>query len=193
MSDDQRLTPDKRLTRQEFLIHCGRGASLLALGGAVGLLASRHARSGQVWQIDPNKCAQCGQCATHCVLDQSAVKCFHTFPMCGYCELCTGFFEPEPNALNEGAENQLCPVGAIQRRFVEDPYFEYVIDEDLCTACGRCVKGCVQFGNGSLYLQVRHDLCLNCNECAIAAHCPSDAFVRLPATAPYFQRLTNGG
>jgi len=176
------------LTRQEFLARLGRGASLLLLGGAAGGLAARKVRAGQVWQIDPQKCIQCGQCATHCVLDQSAVKCFHTFAMCGYCELCTGFFEPEPDALDEGAENQLCPVGAIQRRFVEDPYYEYVIDEKRCLGCGRCVKGCRQFGNGSLYLQVRHDVCLNCNQCSIAAACPSHAFVRLPASAPYIPR-----
>jgi electron transport complex protein RnfB len=47
------------------------------------------------------------------------------------------------------------------------------------------VKGCQAFGNGSLYLQVRHDRCLNCNECSIAARCPADAFVRIPAGKPY--------
>jgi electron transport complex protein RnfB len=106
--------------------------------------------------------------------------------MCGYCELCTGFFRPEPNALNEGAENQLCPVGAIRRRFVETPYFEYTIDETVCVGCGRCVKGCNAFGNGSLYLQIKHGRCLNCNECSISAVCPSGAFVRVPADRPYY-------
>ena len=32
---------------------------------------------------------------------------------------------------------------------------------------------------------VRHDRCVNCNECAIAQVCPADAFVRLPASDPY--------
>jgi electron transport complex protein RnfB len=122
---------------------------------------------------------------THCVLNPSAVKCVHAFDMCGYCELCFGFFQPEATALNEGAENQLCPVGAIQRRFVEEPYYEYTIDESLCIACGRCVKGCNTFGNGSLFLQVRHDRCLNCNECSIARVCPADAYRRVPADRPY--------
>lgn len=178
----------KRLTREEFLTRCGRAASFLALGGVAGLAALKVQSGEKVWQIDPNKCNQCGQCASHCVLDQSAVKCFHSFPMCGYCELCTGFFDPQPNALTEGAENQLCPVGAIKRRFVEDPYYEYVIDEGLCVGCGRCVQGCRQFGNASLYLQVRHDVCLNCNECSIAAACPADAFYRTDANTPYFSR-----
>jgi len=61
------------------------------------------------------------------VLDHSAVDCVHNFAMCGYCDLCTGYFEPESNALNSGAENQLCPVGAIKRTFIEEPYFEYEI------------------------------------------------------------------
>jgi electron transport complex protein RnfB len=105
--------------------------------------------------------------------------------MCGYCKLCTGYFEPQPNALNSGAENQLCPTGAIKRRFVENPYYEYTIDESLCIGCGKCVKGCNAFGNGSLFLQVRHDRCLNCNNCAIASACPANAFRRVPSNKPY--------
>jgi len=187
------MSKSPKLTREEFLRICGRTAGIVLLGGAAGALTTktlaRQARGGTVWQIDPAKCNQCGQCATHCVLDHSAVKCFHCFQMCGYCELCTGFFEPEPNALTEAAENQVCPVGALKRRFVEEPYFEYQIDEARCTGCGRCVKGCTQFGNGSLYLQVRHDLCVNCNVCNIGANCPAQAFVRVPASDPYIQRL----
>jgi len=105
--------------------------------------------------------------------------------MCGYCELCTGYFEAEPAALNSGAENLLCPTGAIIRNKIEDPYHEYIIDEPLCIGCGKCVKGCSAFGNGSLFLQVRHDRCLNCNECSIAKSCPSGAFRRVPANQPY--------
>ena len=138
-----------------------------------------------MWQIDPFKCTQCGQCATHCVLNPSAVKCVHSFAMCGYCELCFGFFQTDPSALDTGAENQMCPTGAINRRFVEEPYYEYTIDEDLCMGCGKCVKGCNTFGNRALYLQVRHDRCLNCNECAVAVSCPANAFIRLPADRPY--------
>ncbi len=79
----------------------------------------------------------------------------------------------------------MCPLGAIQRRFIEEPYFEYTIDETLCVGCGKCVKGCNAFGNGSLYLQVRHDRCVNCNDCAIARACPAGAFRRVPASRPY--------
>jgi electron transport complex protein RnfB len=122
------------------------------------------------------------------VRDQSAVRCFHEFKMCGYCELCTGFFGAQPATLNEYAENQVCPTGAILRNYVEDPYFQYKIDEERCIGCARCVEGCKQFGNGSLYLQVRQDLCLRCNECNIAKNCPSQAIVRVPAERPYIPR-----
>jgi electron transport complex protein RnfB len=87
--------------------------------------------------------------------------------------------------LTTAAENQLCPTNAIKRRFIEDPFFEYTIDEPLCIGCGKCVKGCGAFGNGSLQLQVRHDRCVNCNQCSIASKCPADAFSRVPATKPY--------
>jgi len=82
-------------------------------------------------------------------------------------------------------------LGAIQRKFVEDPYYEYTIDEALCIGCAKCVDGCNRFGNGSLYLQVRHDRCLNCNECSIARVCPSDAFRRVPASHPYLLKTTH--
>ena len=179
-------TADKKeITRRSFIRTGARVACLAALGAAGGALA-RHARpTKMVWQLDPYKCVQCGNCATHCVLGESAVKCVHAFAMCGYCRLCTGYFEPEPNGLNTGAENQNCPTGAIRRTYVEDPYFEYTIDETLCIGCGKCVKGCARFGNGSLFLQVRHDRCLNCNECSIARSCPAGAYRRVPADQPY--------
>jgi len=137
-----------------------------------------------VWQLDPEKCTQCGKCATNCVLEHSAVLCFHKNVRCGYCKLCFGYFEPGA-ALTSAAENQLCPTGAIRRNFVEDPYYEYEIEQDLCVGCGKCVRGCNMFGNGSLYLQVSHDICLNCNECSIAKACPADAFNRVPPSAAY--------
>jgi len=176
------------VTRRDFFSATGRGIGIALAGGVSTLLLSRGAGADVVWQIDPYKCTQCGKCATECVLEVSAVKCMHAFDVCGYCKLCTGFFEPEPNELNTGAENQLCPVRAIQRTFIEDPYFEYKIDDALCIGCGKCVKGCATFGNGSLYLQVRHDICLHCNECAIALACPSGAFTRVSADHPYLPK-----
>ena len=182
MPEEKQKAP---LTRREFLKHGVRGAGTLAALGALGYTLRGEAREQTVWQIDPYKCNQCGNCATSCVLTPSAVKCVHAFRLCGYCDLCTGFFEAQPNALNTGAENQLCPTGAIVRRFVEDPFYEYTITEELCVGCGKCVKGCNSFGNGSLHLQIRHDRCVNCNDCAIARACPSRAISRVPASRPY--------
>ncbi len=177
-------------TRREFVRNGLRVAGLTGAGVAVGALGHRGAAGDTVWQIDPRKCLSCSRCATQCVLEQSAVKCVNWFPICGYCDLCTGYFEPQPIGLDTGAENQLCPTSAILRKFIEDPYFEYQIDEDLCIACGKCIEGCRLFGNGSFHLQVRHDRCVNCNECAIARCCPGDAFYRAPVNAPYFQFTT---
>ncbi len=179
----------KKVNRRAFVGNAVRAAGAIGLGGGVvALTAMKGQGEAWVWQIDPYACIACGNCATYCVLDDSAVKCVHAYAMCGYCELCTGFFEPDPLALNTGAENQLCPTGAIERQFIEDPYHEYHIDEALCIGCGKCVKGCSAFGNGSLYLQVMHDRCLNCNECAIAVACPSQAFCRVSANRPYLPK-----
>ena len=175
---------NQKLTRRQLLSNGVWYAGLIGLGGSLGWLTG-NPREGKVWQIDPNKCTQCGQCATECVLTPSASKCVHSFAMCGYCKLCLGFFVPSPVELNEGAENQQCPTGAIKRTYIEDPYYQYTIDENLCIGCGICVKGCSAFGNGSLYLQIRHDRCVNCNDCAIARACPSRAISRVPAGRPY--------
>ena len=182
------------LTRRQFLATGLRSAAVIGIAAGVSsLTALTGRRRGTVWQLDPGKCVQCGNCATYCVLKPSAVKCVHAFAICGYCKFCTGFFPPQPNDLSAGAENQLCPTGAIQRAFVEDPYYEYTINEKLCIGCGKCVKGCESFGNGSLFLQVRHDRCVNCNACSIAAACPADAFVRVPADKPYLLKTVSRG
>lgn len=173
------------ITRRQFLKQSAWGVCLAGIGVGAGYVAVKGGNGDLVWQIDPFKCISCGNCATYCVLEESAVKCVHKYAMCGYCKLCTGYYDPEPKALDEAAENQLCPNGAISRKFVEHPYYEYSIDEALCNGCGKCVKGCTAFGNGSLFLQVRHDRCVNCNECSIAAACPSRAFKRVPVGDPY--------
>lgn len=176
---------EKHKERRTFLKEGLWGFSLVALGGLAGFASTSASEKKSVWQIDPYKCNSCGRCETRCVLAQSAVKCVQVNAICGYCDLCTGFFESDPIELNTGAENLLCPTGAIQRSFVEDPYFSYAIDEDLCVGCAKCVKGCNAFGNGSLFLQIRHNLCLDCNECAIAAACPAQAIRRVPTEEPY--------
>lgn len=183
-------TPRDPVSRRKFLRDGTRTVAVTGLGVLIGTLAARSNAKTTVWQIDPQKCLRCDRCATECVLPQSAVKCVHAHAICGYCQLCTGYFMPEPNDLNTGAENQLCPTAAIKRTFVEDPYYEYVIDEGLCIGCAKCVEGCNRFGNGSLFMQVRHDRCVNCNECAISKVCPGDAFRRVAVDHPYLLKTT---
>ena len=135
-------------SRRQFLRGGARLLAVTGVGGLAGVLATRASAQTTRWQIDPAKCVRCGNCATKCVLKQSAVKCVHAFAMCGYCQLCTGYFEPEPNALTTAAENQLCPTNAIKRTYVEDPYYEYTIDEELCIGCAKCVEGFARCGRG---------------------------------------------
>ncbi len=175
----------KNFNRREFIDQGMRLTLLLAVGGVSGLSAINASGKGYVWQIDPYKCTQCGRCATACVKTPSAVKCVHAFDVCGYCDLCGGYLKPGSNARDTGAENQLCPTAAIERKFIEEPYYEYIINEELCIGCAKCVEGCTSFGNGSMQLQIRHDECLNCNECAIARVCPGEAISRVPADQPY--------
>jgi Na+-translocating ferredoxin:NAD+ oxidoreductase subunit B len=189
--------------RRGFLKKTGRWLLAGALGGVCGYLGkdalthvgaqecdgecgkcpeSGDCRQGDewVWQIDPDKCTACGKCATHCVRHGSAVRCFQKYRQCGYCDLCSGFFEPDYLALNAGAENQLCPTGALERKFIEEPYFEYRVNRDLCVGCARCVEYCAAYGNASLYLQIDPELCRHCNECSIARACPGQAISRIP-------------
>ena len=178
-----------QLDRRGFLGGGLRVVGAISMGVGAGFLAGWRGRGADwFWQIDPDKCIGCTNCATYCVLDESAVKCVQCFDMCGYCDICTGYFDTNYSQLDTAAENQLCPTGAIVRTLVEEKagqrFYEYTIDEPLCIGCGKCVKGCALM-NGSLYLQVMHDRCVNCNECAIAAACPSRAFQRVPADRPY--------
>ncbi len=184
-----------RTDRRSFLGDGARFAGVFVFGGAAGWLATRDARDARdrdheacVWQLDPDLCMACGNCATHCVLDESAVKAVQFYPLCAMCDVCTGYFDPSHYHRDTGAENQLCPTGAVMRAFIADqagvPRFEYHIDEPKCIGCGKCVEGCAMM-NGSLYLQVRHDRCVNCNQCSIALACPTQAFRRVPAGDPY--------
>jgi Na+-translocating ferredoxin:NAD+ oxidoreductase subunit B len=175
----------KERSRREFFRTGLRVSATAAIGGAAGALTLRDGAKGLVWQIDPAACVQCERCSTHCVLAASAVKCVHAYDLCGYCKLCGGYHRPDAKVQDTAAENQLCPTGAIRRTFIEEPFYEYTIDEELCIGCGRCAKGCGAFGNSSLYLQVRHDRCLGCNECSIADACPAQAFRQVPASQPY--------
>lgn len=184
------MATDQQKDRRGFLVDGIRVAGVVAAGSLGGFLAGRRGYASESrWQIDPDKCVACGNCATYCVLDESAVKCVQCFDMCGYCNRCTGYYTLEGlDSRDTAAEDLLCPTEAVIRTFVEGKagqnFYEYTIDVDACIGCAMCVKGCALM-NGSLYLQVMHDRCVNCNECAIAVACPSDAFVQVPSDKPY--------
>jgi electron transport complex protein RnfB len=179
---------NKYQTRREFVRKTGKLAVLSTLILIPAALTKKVSASGYVWQIDPLKCTQCGQCKTNCVLTPSASKCVHSFRLCGYCDLCGGFQRQGIRTIGTGAENQLCPTGAINRKFVEEPYFEYTINEELCDGCAKCVKGCADFGNGSLQMQINQEICVRCNDCSIARTCPSEAISRIPETEQYIMK-----
>lgn len=170
------------------IIRYGLVVVLLAI---VGFTVEKNTASKMVWQIDPDLCTACGLCAVECVQNPSAVKCVHAYTLCGYCDLCGGYLQPSHIDRNTAAENQLCPTGAIERKFIEEPYYEYNIIEELCIGCAICVKGCEAFGNSSLHLQIRHNLCVDCNQCAIASKCPAKAISRVPASKAYKIRGQN--
>ncbi|MEI7836423.1 MAG: ferredoxin [Planctomycetota bacterium] len=184
-------TPADKLTRRDVLRGGLGGACLLGLGGVAGWFARPGGSERTLWQIDPHKCIACGNCAVKCVLPESAVKCSHAFSMCGRCDFCFGYYRT-PGKSDTGGERQLCPTNALIRHDRHtargDVFHEYTIDDALCIGCAVCVKDCGLRGNGSLYLQVKHDRCANCNECSIAAACPSQAFVRVPASRPYLPK-----
>lgn len=175
-------------TRRSFV---ATGLRVLGVGAVLGTsaaLAMKGTSGETVWQIDPAKCVACGKCTDECVLDISAVRCYHNTEMCGYCKQCFGFFDPGFARLDSSAENQMCPTNALRREFIQDPYHEYTVDRDLCIGCGKCVDGCNRFGNGSLFLQIDHAVCKGCNDCAIARKCPSQAIVRVPASEAYIMK-----
>ena len=182
-------------TRREWLGQCARGAGLIAIGGT-GLHLARRATAQGLWQIDPERCINirlgatgieaCDKCATTCVLALSAVRAVTEFSRCGRCCICPAYFDVTSEVGADGLPTRkLCPRDAIQRKAIglvdpSDPlnnFYEYVIDEQKCNGCGKCVLACKEpAGLGSIRLEVRHDLCLNCNRCSIAMACPEKAF-----------------
>ena len=189
--------PQADHTRRDVLGLAARGAALLGLGGTAAYLASRSAAEG-AWLLDPQKCVNirlgatgvevCDLCATSCVLDLSAVRAVNDHSKCGRCCICPGYYQVTSAVDAEGLPSErLCPRDAIRRFPIgevdpEDPannYYEYEIDEQRCNGCGLCSLGCKEpAGLGSIRLEVRHDLCLDCNRCAIAIACPDEAYVR---------------
>lgn len=161
----------KQFDRRKFLKLSARCLGATVLFGGAGLLIFRS-RKDCLYQINPESCVACDKCETACILHPSAVKCVNDFSTCGYCHYCYAYFI---DGLSENPENLVCPTGALKRKQVGEFQFEHTIEERLCTGCGKCVKRCSDFGNSSLRLEIRRNLCKECNRCAIEKACPSKA------------------
>jgi electron transport complex protein RnfB len=174
-----------------------RGSVVAGLVGVAGFLVQK-AHGQIVWQVDASRCVNsrlgetaaevCNLCTTECVVAQSAVRAVNNFAECGRCYICPAYFNIKSAVDEKGLPSEkACPRDAIKRQPIglvdpSDPannFYEYIIDENKCDGCGKCVKGCKEpLGLGSIVLQVRHDLCVNCNRCAISNACPKSALVQ---------------
>ena len=190
----------ERWTRREMLGTAARGAALVGLGGTAALLSLKSFKT-YAWAVDATACINsklgetgvevCELCATECVLTLSAVRAVNTFADCGRCYICPAYYEITSAVGPDGLPGEkVCPRDAIKREAIgwidpDDPannFYEYTIDENLCNGCGRCVMECKEpAGLGSIVLEVRHNVCLDCNRCSIATACPEDAYDRLSA------------
>jgi electron transport complex protein RnfB len=187
------------ITRRDAIVTVVRGAVLLGIGSTAGFLV-RKAEGQVVWQVDASKCVNsrlgeagaevCSLCTTECVVSQSAVRAVNNFKECGRCYICPAYFNIKSAVNDKGLPSEkLCPRDAIARTPIglvdpEDPannFYEYVIDEQKCDGCGICVRGCREpLGLGSIILKVRHNICVDCNRCAISIACPKDALLQQP-------------
>jgi len=61
------------LTRRDFIKSSLAWLGIVGLGGAAGLTAGAGGK-GTVWQIDPMKCTQCGECVKACASTPQAIK-----------------------------------------------------------------------------------------------------------------------
>jgi ferredoxin len=189
----------EELTRRDLFAKAVRGTVLTVLAGGAGFLVQK-AHGQVVWQVNVSRCINsrlgeagveaCNLCTTECVVALSAVRAVNEHSKCGRCNICPAYFKitSAVNAQGQPSE-KLCPRDAITRKPIgkvdpEDPannFYEYVIDEEKCDGCGKCVNQCKEpLGLGSITLRVRYDKCVNCNSCAISRACPQDALMLLP-------------
>ena len=189
----------EEVTRRDVLGGAVRGTVLAALGGGAIFLV--HKAQGQVvWQIDAGRCINsrlgevgveaCNLCTTECVVALSAVRAINEYAKCGRCNICPAYFNITSAVDARGLPSEkLCPRDAIERKPIgkvdpEDPannFYEYIIDEEKCDGCGKCVMQCKEpLGLGSIVLRVRYNKCVDCNRCAISRACPKDALLQVP-------------
>ena len=105
------------ISTRDFLRTLFGGALLAPFLWMTGKRKSR--KPAFLWQIDPDKCIQCGKCETACVLGRSAVKCVHQYAACGYCLFCSGYYQDKRVKFDTAAENLRCPTDAIKRKYID--------------------------------------------------------------------------
>jgi electron transport complex protein RnfB len=182
-----------KISRRSHLKHMGNLLGLTLLGGTAVRLFSPPDEEAEFipqnrrfsWQIDPEKCQYCGLCATACVRTPSAVKAVNDQKKCSNCVACYGHISdsktPSEKIDSDGA--RVCPYDAVVRENFSggsDGMFLYSNDPARCVGCARCVARCNEMGNRSMFMIIRPDLCLGCNECSIAKVCPAQAIERIP-------------
>jgi len=198
----------EHFSRRDLLHKAARGTVLATLGAGAGFLV-RKAHGQVVWQVDAARClnsrlgevgvAACNLCTTECVVALSAVRAVNEHSRCGRCNICPAYFNITSAVDDRGLPSEkLCPRDAIMRRPIgkadpEDPannFYEYLIDEEKCDGCGKCVMQCKEpLGLGSIVLRIRYNRCVDCNRCAISTACPKDALIQVPVE----QGLRNEG
>jgi electron transport complex protein RnfB len=192
-SKSEAVTEEQPVARRKFLLWTLRGACFAGLAGVAGrILGPPQSDAPFVqpphrfgWQIQPEKCQYCGLCATACVRRPSAVKAVNDQKKCSNCVVCYGhIFEKRIESSKIDSQGtRVCPQHAVERKNYcggLDGYYLYGINHDHCIGCGACVAECNRHGTKSMFLLIRPDLCLGCNECAIALICPHKAIQRVP-------------
>jgi Na+-translocating ferredoxin:NAD+ oxidoreductase subunit B len=188
-------------TRRDVLGTAVRATVVAGLGGAAAYLVQK-AHGQVVWQVDAARCVNsrlgevgvevCSRCTTDCVVSLSAVRAVNEHSKCGRCAICPAYYNITSAVDERGLPSEKrCPRDAIARKPIgeidpEDPannYYEYIIDEEKCDGCGKCVMACKEpLGLGSIVLRVRYNRCVDCNRCAISTACPKDALVQVPVS-----------
>ena len=176
------------VSRRDFLRNVGRALTVCAVGGLgyrlLGSSDSNAPKTRYAWQINEQTCTSCGACETACVRTPSAVKAVNDQQKCSFCVVCYGHIEDKSissdKIMTEG--KFICPRNAVTRTNYSggnDGTFIYDVDHKKCVGCGQCTKACNEHGSKSMFLIIRPDLCLGCNQCAIASACPSKSIDRL--------------
>ncbi len=192
-SKSVKVVKDHQVDRRKFLLWTLRGTCFAGLAGVTGRILGTHQPDAPFvqpphrfgWQIQPEKCTYCGLCATACVRRPSAVKAVNDQKKCSNCVVCYGhIFEKRIDSSKiDSHGTRVCPQDAVERKNYcggLDGYYLYGINHERCIGCAACVAECNRYGTKSMFLLIRPDLCLGCNECAIARVCPHQAIQRVP-------------